>query len=383
MDRMGYGVMAVGERELALGYDYFRSLTADTGMEVVNSNVVYGPTKSRVGKDYAILDEGGVKVGFFSLYFHQSIVGRRDAIDEGGFVAEDPIAAANRVLPKLHKKCDVVVLIAHGPWGQISDFLSEVSDFDFVIAAHDGGLDRTGREVNGTTVMKAGNRGQTMGEVSFVVSPEGDVELSSMQSISVKTNLPEDPEVAGMVREMNDEYNKMRRTETLQQQRRATAKGKGHSYLGDAICRRCHEDVYQAWLATPHALAYEALEEKGKQSDSDCVQCHTTGNGDPTGFVLLPDEVLKSDAGGPSFGHNGENAAEPGAVSAGTETDFRAVQCEACHGKGTEHVRGGMDFLKVTESECTVCHDFKNSPDFDYGEYLPHVSCKVLMEDSR
>jgi hypothetical protein len=174
----------------------------------------------------------------------------------------------------------------------------------------------------------------------------------------------------------------MRRAETLAMQEPRTAKKSADKYLGDAVCRRCHEDVYQAWLGTPHAAAYGSLEEKGMQAESDCVMCHTTGSGDPTGFMPPSSEELKASADGVSS--DGGSDGNGGAAAAPTVAtdDLRNVQCEACHGKGTSHQRGETDFLQVSESECAVCHDPKNSPDFNYREYLPHVSCKVLLEDS-
>lgn len=382
MDLMGYEVMAVGERELAFGYDYFLSLTAPSDMRVVNSNIVHGPRGKKVADDYVILDVGGVKVGFLSVYFHQAAIGRKDPLEDGDFITEDPVEAVRRVLPGLHKKSDIVVCLTHGPWNKISGFLQEVSDFDFVISAHDGGLDRTGREMNGTVLMKAGNRGQHVGKVTFVVDPEGNVELSSTEAIGVKTSLPEDPEVAEMIKELNTVYNEMRRAESLAKQQAGAGKTEGRRYLGDAMCKRCHEDVYQAWLETPHALAFESLEEKGRQADSDCVECHTTGHGEPTGFVPPSPEELKAAATGPSPDGSGDDSADAHAALAEAGPDLRNVQCEACHGMGTNHARGTTVFRKVAESRCVKCHDQKNSPDFNYGEYLPHVSCSRLLEDA-
>ena len=382
MDYMGYDVLAVGERELAFGYDYFLSMTAPTDMHVLNSNILHGPRKEKVADDYVVLEVGGVKVAFFSVFFHLSHIGRRDPIADGGFVTEDAVEAAKGLLPKLHEEADIVVLLAHGPWKETHDFLGKISDFDFVVSAHDGGLDRKGREMNGTTLMKAGNRGQHVCKATFVVDPEGVVELASTECISVKTSLPEDPVIVERIEEMREEYNKMRRAEALANQQPRGNKMEADRFLGDAMCRRCHEHIYQAWLATPHAAAYETLVEKERHGDSDCVECHTTGHGDPTGFVPPSEEELKAASTGPSPGDNEEEVSNAHAALAGSGPDLANVQCEACHGKGTTHARDKAGFLRVGESECMKCHDRENSPDFNYEEYLPHVSCKNLVEES-
>jgi hypothetical protein len=382
MDDLGYDVMALGERELAFGHEYLLSLTEPTEMRVLSANILHGPGEKKVGEDYAILDVGGVKVGFLSLYFHQPRAGKMDHLTKEGFVPVDAVEAAGRILPRLHDKSDMVVLLAHGPWTKIRGFLDEVSDFDFVISVHEGALDRTGREINETTLMKAGNRGQNIGKVTFVVDPEGVVELSSTETIPVKTSLPQDPDVTEKIRQLNLKYNEMRRAESLARRQGGAHKREGNRYLGDATCRRCHEDIYQIWMETPHAAAYESLKEEGRHADSDCVECHTTGHGEATGFLPPSPEELKAAATAPPQESTDTGPPNAGAASVGSGPELTNVQCEACHGKGTDHARGESSFRKVSKSECARCHDEDNSPDFNYGDYLPHVSCSRLLEEA-
>jgi hypothetical protein len=52
------------------------------------------------------------------------------------------------------------------------------------------------------------------------------------------------------------------------------------------------------------------------------------------------------------------------------------VQCEACHGPGSEHVEdpnGGHIRKEVTATMCMRCHEAANSPRFDYGKYRPFI----------
>ena len=70
----------------------------------------------------------------------------------------------------------------------------------------------------------------------------------------------------------------------------ASPEGNGASYVGAERCKLCHRSVYQSWAATPHAnRAPSAFEER-------CLLCHATGK------ERLP-----------------------------------AVQCEACHGPGSDY----------------------------------------------
>ncbi len=49
--------------------------------------------------------------------------------------------------------------------------------------------------------------------------------------------------------------------------------------------------------------------------------------------------------------------------------------CESCHGAGRRHLEDPeRPFGKIGLSSCTVCHDPKNSPRFDYYSYIVRVN---------
>jgi len=96
------------------------------------------------------------------------------------------------------------------------------------------------------------------------------------------------------------------------------------SYVGASKCKACHLKQYKSWEATKMAQAYEVLkpgaraEEKKAagldpdtdySSDPECLPCHTTGYGKPGGF-----ESLES---------------TPSMVG---------IQCESCHGAGSDYL---------------------------------------------
>ena len=74
---------------------------------------------------------------------------------------------------------------------------------------------------------------------------------------------------------------------------------------------------------------------RGKTHDSECLACHTTGYGEPSGFESIE-----------------------------TTPDLVGVQCEACHGPGEAHslnpqdmaVRKGMKAYVHGENVCVKCH---------------------------
>jgi hypothetical protein len=100
----------------------------------------------------------------------------------------------------------------------------------------------------------------------------------------------------------------------------------------------------EQWSATAHAHAYATLEKSLQATNPECLRCHSTC------YIDLPAD---------------------GSVQVAAE--LRNVQCESCHGMGTDHARDGT-YGAVTGETCLACHDRENSPDFDLATYLPKVT---------
>jgi hypothetical protein len=99
-------------------------------------------------------------------------------------------------------------------------------------------------------------------------------------------------------------------------------------YVGSKKCRMCHNKEYKAWSKSPHATNFEVVKVVGKETEGECLKCHTTGY----------------DAS------SGKYAEE----SAG---------CESCHGPGGKHAAKGLkkEERKALMSElkpgvCQECH---------------------------
>lgn len=149
------------------------------------------------------------------------------------------------------------------------------------------------------------------------------------------------------------------------------------NYVGAKKCAMCHRGekkgkVFEIWEATKHASAYKTLatpaaKEVAKkanvsgdpQKSAACLVCHVTGHGKPeTAFVK---------------GFMVEDG----------------VQCEACHGAGSNYqkmsiMKDKKQFLAnggvlPTEKECKTCHNEK-SPTykaFDWAKYYKQIEHHV------
>ena len=140
-----------------------------------------------------------------------------------------------------------------------------------------------------------------------------------------------------------------------------------HEFIGAAKCKKCHLKQYRSWEETKMAKTFETLKpgvaaeaktaagldpDKDYTRDAECVGCHTTGYGLPTGFVDID-----------------------------TTPELAGVGCEMCHGAGGTYIQDEYKSLKnkeyvkseivavglvdtVSEEQCVSCHN-SDSPFVD------------------
>ena len=90
---------------------------------------------------------------------------------------------------------------------------------------------------------------------------------------------------------------------------------KGQTYMGTQKCAACHFEQFTVWKQTKHAKGFEILPAKYRK-DAECLKCHSTGFGEPSGFK---DASTSSLAG---------------------------TSCEACHGPGSKHAELTKQYAK-------------------------------------
>lgn len=123
----------------------------------------------------------------------------------------------------------------------------------------------------------------------------------------------------------------------------AMASGK-YSFATNFKCRLCHRDFFVGRKQDVHDHAFAKVLEAGHGESEQCLGCHTTGYGVKGGFkstILTP--------------------------------QLANVQCEGCHGPGSEHIRrnarggflAGTDRPEILKQMCLTCHSGRWSRAFD------------------
>ncbi len=101
-------------------------------------------------------------------------------------------------------------------------------------------------------------------------------------------------------------------------------------YVGATSCTYCHESRHTEWAQTIHASAFDTLIAGGEGDNYLCFPCHSVGYGQASGFVDLE-----------------------------TTPHLADVQCENCHGPGSNHVADPFNVrlaVNLDSQMCGACH---------------------------
>jgi hypothetical protein len=103
-------------------------------------------------------------------------------------------------------------------------------------------------------------------------------------------------------------------------------------YVGMERCKECHPEDVKTYSEWKYSRNFRILEMRGKEHDPKCVACHTTGYGQPGGFVSVEETP-----------------------------HMKNVQCESCHGPASLHIKAPtveehQRTLSIPKNVCTTCH---------------------------
>jgi len=98
-------------------------------------------------------------------------------------------------------------------------------------------------------------------------------------------------------------------------------------YVGGEVCAGCHPGVDTEWMTTAHGLDFTAWDYHGTPTNKltyaggSCAACHVVGYNLTSIGGYDPDQAYDSE----------------------TNAKLQGIQCEACHGPGSEHREPGSD----------------------------------------
>lgn len=350
MKVLGVDAVGVSEKELRYGRSFLVANYNRTHLPLVCANLFDRDTKKTLVAPYVIKKVGTVTVGIFGLTSDKIDLGSsRDSL-----MVEDPTIACKRAVDELRKKgATVVVLLSQLGKVESEDLVTAVDGVDVVICGRNMPMLQKGRMVKNTVACYGGEQGQYVGRTKVVLDAQRKMKSGDNEMFILGPEIAEKPEVLTLVKSFEDSFNdKLRKKEKekaaaaelnrVNNGGAASEQATDH-YLGAEFCQRCHKAEYDQWSTTKHAHAWQTLVDAKKDAVVECVGCHVTGYKQPGGYDL------------------------------GGDTRMTNVQCENCHGMGTQHEAYPTQPRRITAATCQRCHTANNSPTFDFAIYQPHI----------
>jgi len=326
----------------------------------------------------AILQKGGIRLGVIGL---SAPIQDPDIRKE--VITIDPVVAAKKALADLPDDLDLVIGL-----GNISDeaaerVVSEVEGLSALLKIRSGQYNEptpsTLTDASTPPVLEAPDRGRYLQVFTFraagnpdrpaLVYPEARLwreraisgddtpfeELGSGRNLVGVATIPLSKDLDGgqighqRVDAALDRFKTQSLNAAALRAKKAPAQNDPH-YASSGGCVHCHSSEFARWSLSGHAQAWMALVTREETKNPECLSCHTTAWGEPSGL---------------------------GELSASGIRKFKGVQCEACHGPMGGHPDDGrVRPQPIQEATCLTCHDEANSPDFEFVSYLRQASCQ-------
>jgi len=339
----GLDAVGLGMTDLNYGVDFLREMIDEYGLPFTSANTRVKDSGELLLPEYLLIERGGVTFGVASVMDPDVVISTMAARDEH-FQVDDPVATLRTLLPRMREAgAQTIVVIAHLGDTKAEQLIHDVKGMDVCLVGNSHRPYRTERIVDDTALIAASYEGRYIGRMDADIHPEtGRLQAFTVVVTELGDGSPEDTVMAERVEAFKVKLEEIRMAERGPYQ--PTKGSEKEQFLSERECRKCHEDVWETLRESPHQAAFTTLARKGQAQSPECLVCHTTG-----------------------YLYKGGYDDKPPA------NRLKNVQCEACHGYGTEHARGG-DWAAQARASCIECHDAENSPDFDYDTYWAKVA---------
>lgn len=339
----GLDAIGLGMTDLNYGVDFLREMMDTYGLPFTSANTRLAESGELLLPEYLLIERGGVTFGVAAV-MDPDVPINTMAAKEVPLQVDDPVATLRRVLPRMREAgAQTVIVIAHLGDRKAEQLIHDVRGIDICLAGNSRRPYRTERIVDDTAFIAASYEGRYIGRLDVDVHPEtGKLQAFQVAVTELGEDYPDDPVMLERVEAFKVELEEFRMAARGPYQ--PTKGSDKEAFLSDRECRKCHMDVWEKLRESPHQAAFTTLARKGQAQSPECLVCHTTGYLYKGGYDDRP-----------------------------PANRLKNVQCEACHGYGTEHSRDG-EWVAKARASCLECHDAENSPEFDYETYWAKIA---------
>jgi hypothetical protein len=357
---MSYDAISIDPLFLYSEPDFLNDTISAISVPLVSINVKDKNSGRPIAQPFMIRECGGVRVAltaFVSPEEFEESRARPDKTDHGGHVVdrlegspdnkleqlvkvEDQSMALEKYLPDMRDNSDLVILITPFSHAKNLVIARRFPGIGVIL-----GMNADVGDVLRDDTLIVNNRsfeGRTLGKLNLTLDGDKQILRYNVEWLPVKVTYVQNRDIRKL---LNEFYKTVSEDPTLWHlvERKLASfdleKDESNEYVGASKCIVCHEQIYRSWQKSRLAGAYTSLVEEDKSFFPECVSCHTTGSGFPSGFRI-----------GQERRH------------------LEGVQCEVCHGPASKHLASEGKFsLRRPSSHyfCMECHTSDVSPNFE------------------
>lgn len=294
---------------------------------------------------------------------------------------------ARRLVPELRRHADYVVALTHLGLEKDKALAEAVPGIDVIVGGHSQSYLQTPIVVGSTQILQTSFRNQHVG-----IYAEGTNRLIQLDDAYEPkgSEATFEKKLLATAKARIADLNKKADDALFSVVEAANVLPPSTAYQTFVKCAECHDAQYKFYRKTAHAGAYKTLAAKKQNHNKDCLQCHTLGMGEPSGWTRV--ERLVLDARGNPVDPKAFAAKLPSMNSTDLTRYRKAyinVQCEHCHGPGGDHPFGSNSLKAVATTRCLQCHTEAQAPAW-YKDGKPNdaviqlkkrqISCPAMAE---
>ncbi len=348
---LGYEALNVGHREAQLSAAQLRELKSHAPVPMLSANLIDRTTGAPLFESHKIVRRGAWRVALVGIMDARSI---GDGLGEG-LAVEEPEITLGKLLPKLKRQADCIVLMAFADEVALAALARQFYELDVILG---GKVRQPSQQLvreNRSLILTTTNESRAIGGLQTQLLGPGRLEAIKGEVTLVSDQIPQAEEIAALAVVYREQIRGTKLAiddpAALQEDMVPGVQSRA-SYAGTQNCIACHPKAMQTWAQSGHARAFAALTAFKADADPNCIGCHTVGFGTPSGYRR-------------AFG----------------ATKLVDVGCESCHGPGSQHVaerRGGGEiathFRPMGAGDCQKCHHGEFSRPFTWEQFWPQIA---------
>ncbi len=386
LNGMGYRSLGLGTEELKIGalklFDIHSGRRVEKGFDMpfLAANVVLiDSPELETPSRYRIIEINGHKVGVTSVYglnYRYKV----STLPEDEVKILDPSDVLPGTLADMKRDgAEYLVLMSYSDVDESRALAQKFTDFQLVVSAE--GADDPGDEhefIGQTLFFVSAMKGKYVNVIGVYPGEKPPVRFERVELD--QDRFQRSPEIRKLMAKYQELLKEAWLDPNSTVRSGAFPHPSGRQFVGAETCKECHASAYEVWEGSNHFNATASLldgrpEEKDwidRTYDPECLACHATGWEAQTATLYAD-----------------------GFVDAKTTPHMAGNQCENCHSPASDHVKfetawkkaGGAkndsltkarEELRVTKADaekkvCLNCHDFANSPHFDFEKYWPQI----------